>query len=70
MYHRAALSLARLHHEHGNDGAARVHNVYVSFTEGLDASDLVDLKELLGQLPWVLFANGRDGIKRGPPSFR
>ncbi|CAH2396475.1 hypothetical protein MES5069_1340013 [Mesorhizobium escarrei] len=36
---------------------------------GLDASDLVNVKELLGQLPWVPFAKGRDGIKRGPLSF-
>ena len=48
---RAALSLARLYHNHGSDGEAcdLLAPVYAWFTEGLDTRDLVEAKELLDQ---------------------
>lgn len=48
---RAALSLARLRRDRGNDGEARdlLAPIYAWFTEGLDTRDLVDAKEFLNR---------------------
>jgi class 3 adenylate cyclase/tetratricopeptide (TPR) repeat protein len=50
---RAAVSLARLYRARGHDNKARnvLASVYDWFTEGFETRDLLEAKELLGQLP-------------------
>jgi predicted ATPase len=50
---RAAMSMARLHRDHGKRDAARdlLVPVYNWFTEGFDTLDLKEAKALLDELP-------------------
>ena len=49
---RAALSLARLYRENGENTQARdvLEPIYTWFTEGFDTRDLLETKTLLEQL--------------------